>query len=73
MERVKGIEPSFLAWEANVLPLNYTRDYLLHSMASQPVVKIFMRICGKGRSLSENREPTVEKPFWPIFSIIFVK
>ncbi len=24
-ERVKGIEPSYLAWEANVLPLNYTR------------------------------------------------
>lgn len=25
MERVKGIEPSFPAWEAGVLPLNYTR------------------------------------------------
>ena len=25
MERVKGIEPSFSAWEADVLPLNYTR------------------------------------------------
>jgi hypothetical protein len=25
MERVMGIEPTFLAWEANVLPLNYTR------------------------------------------------
>ena len=24
-ERVKGIEPSFSAWEAEVLPLNYTR------------------------------------------------
>jgi hypothetical protein len=24
-ERVMGIEPTFLAWEANVLPLNYTR------------------------------------------------
>jgi hypothetical protein len=22
---VKGIEPSFSAWEADVLPLNYTR------------------------------------------------
>ncbi len=21
-----GIEPTFLAWEANVLPLNYTRN-----------------------------------------------
>jgi hypothetical protein len=24
-ERVKGIEPSLSAWEADVLPLNYTR------------------------------------------------
>ena len=25
LERVKGIEPSYEAWEASVLPLNYTR------------------------------------------------
>ena len=25
LERVKGIEPSYRAWEALVLPLNYTR------------------------------------------------
>ena len=25
MERAKGIEPSYAAWEAAVLPLNYTR------------------------------------------------
>ncbi len=25
-ERVKGIEPSSIAWEAIVLPLYYTRD-----------------------------------------------
>ena len=25
MERVMGIEPTLLAWEAKVLPLNYTR------------------------------------------------
>ncbi len=32
MERVKGIEPSYAAWEAAVLPLNYTRVYKnLHS------------------------------------------
>jgi hypothetical protein len=24
-ERVTGIEPAFSAWEADVLPLNYTR------------------------------------------------
>jgi hypothetical protein len=27
MERVKGIEPSPQAWEAGVLPLNYTRVF----------------------------------------------
>ena len=26
MERVMGIEPTFEAWEAPVLPLNYTRQ-----------------------------------------------
>jgi hypothetical protein len=26
VERVKGIEPSYEAWEAAVLPLNYTRS-----------------------------------------------
>ena len=26
MERVTGIEPAFSAWEADVLPLNYTRE-----------------------------------------------
>jgi hypothetical protein len=26
MERVMGIEPTSKAWEALVLPLNYTRD-----------------------------------------------
>ena len=27
VERVKGIEPSYEAWEAAVLPLNYTRGF----------------------------------------------
>ena len=26
LERVMGIEPTLSAWEADVLPLNYTRD-----------------------------------------------
>lgn len=26
MERAKGIEPSYRAWEALVLPLNYARE-----------------------------------------------
>jgi hypothetical protein len=28
LERAKGIEPSYEAWEASVLPLNYARAVL---------------------------------------------
>ena len=34
-ERVKGIEPSYAAWEAAVLPLNYTRKRLADLLARQ--------------------------------------
>ena len=34
MERVKGIEPSYAAWEAAVLPLNYARGW--YAMLSRP-------------------------------------
>jgi hypothetical protein len=37
LERVKGIEPSFSAWEANVLPLNDTR------MSSLPSLQFYGR------------------------------
>src|SRR5262249_3522104 len=30
LERAKGIEPSYAAWEAAVLPLNYARSFRLH-------------------------------------------
>ena len=29
LERVVGIEPTLSAWKAEVLPLNYTREYIL--------------------------------------------
>ncbi len=29
MERVKGIEPSYSAWEAAALPLSYTRNFFI--------------------------------------------
>ena len=34
MERAKGIEPSYEAWEASVLPLNYARSGLLRREAA---------------------------------------
>ena len=33
LERVTGIEPAFSAWEADVLPLNYTRGDAVHDSA----------------------------------------
>jgi hypothetical protein len=42
MERVKGIEPSYEAWEAAVLPLNYTR--------MQAIVSV---VCGTGLAISK--------------------
>jgi hypothetical protein len=30
LERVTGIEPALSAWEADVLPLNYTRERADH-------------------------------------------
>ena len=41
MERVKGIEPSYAAWEAAVLPLNYTRiarRYRNSALTTQPAM-----------------------------------
>ena len=38
MERVKGIEPSYAAWEAAVLPLNYTRWQELQFIVLRPIL-----------------------------------
>jgi hypothetical protein len=35
MERVAGIEPASSAWEADVMPLNYTRDKIYYIVFSQ--------------------------------------
>ena len=43
LERVKGIEPSFSAWEADVLPLNYTRSFLVST--------ILLRVSDKPNSI----------------------
>jgi hypothetical protein len=40
LERVTGIEPALSAWEADVLPLNYTRAYL-HRLAAEPAFAVF--------------------------------
>ena len=35
MERVMGIEPTLSAWEAEVLPLNYTRWTMLPALCAR--------------------------------------
>ena len=56
LERVKGIEPSYEAWEAAVLPLNYTRVALYSTVS-----KVFSNSMTRGRpterSLFVNRRP----------------
>ena len=46
VERVKGIEPSYEAWEAAVLPLNYTRSGADSSAARRAIRAWRLRICG---------------------------
>lgn len=39
VERVEGIEPSSIAWEAIVLPINYTRFRSRHFYQNTPVMR----------------------------------
>ena len=48
LERVTGIEPALSAWEADVLPLNYTRAYL-HRLAAEPACAVFAQISYRTR------------------------
>ena len=51
VERVKGIEPSLQAWEARVLPLNYTRVF---------VSTKFDEIRQKSTIFSATSEPSIQ-------------
>ena len=47
LERVTGIEPAFSAWEADVLPLNYTRG----TVRTEPLIRVVLRtqdVTGRG-------------------------
>jgi hypothetical protein len=47
LERVKGIEPSYLAWEATALPLSYTRIMLRLTQASKFEKQPPLRLSGR--------------------------
>ena len=49
-ERVRGIEPPYSAWEADVLPLNYTRRVEL--MGLEPTTPCLQSKCSSRLSYS---------------------
>ena len=51
MERVAGIEPAYLAWKANVLPLNYTRP----GIVVEPLPKLGRSVNRLARETAQDR------------------
>jgi hypothetical protein len=51
LERVTGIEPALSAWEADVLPLNYTRVHVqrLTGPAEEPGCAVFAQTSYRNR------------------------
>jgi hypothetical protein len=47
MERVMGIEPTLAAWEAAVLPLNYTRIFLVIQEFARSGRRLAPSACGR--------------------------
>jgi hypothetical protein len=47
LERVKGIEPSYLAWEATALPLSYTRIPFRLTRAAKFEKRSLLRLSGR--------------------------
>ncbi len=54
MERVTGIEPAFKAWEALILPLNYTRiiEYKFYSLIFTKSNKNYLYCIRKRKKLA---------------------
>ena len=61
LERVMGIEPTLFAWEAKVLPLNYTRVRLDYRSSRQGWPNPVFRKSGSGRQPSQFLE--LNRPF----------
>lgn len=51
-----GIEPTLEAWEAAVLPLNYTRFVLRPSMAERPDAKKQMQSIARSARRAHSRQ-----------------
>jgi hypothetical protein len=74
-----GIEPTFEAWEAPVLPLNYTRDTCLHNRDSHHCVTGLLRTVATGIHASRDTctsvyivpvlRPSGQRLYAPLFQI----
>jgi tRNA (guanine-N7-)-methyltransferase len=58
VERVKGIEPSYEAWEAAVLPLNYTREGRDYVIGRPALARRAARLCDNAGPV----QPTDDSP-----------
>ena len=59
-KRVMGIEPTYLAWKASVLPLNYTRIYIkpfrvMPRAGIEPATRGFSVLCSTNWAIWANR------------------
>jgi hypothetical protein len=62
LERVKGIEPSYEAWEAAVLPLNYTRAPIDSSLRLTRLQRAFSAAGGAGAVDGQASPPSDRNP-----------
>jgi hypothetical protein len=64
MERVKGIEPSYEAWEAAVLPLNYTRLRQTATFGGSAFWPLSSLLSAKGQALHSSGIVAMRVPLW---------
>ena len=63
-----GIEPTYAAWEAAVLPLNYTRERRLLHRDSRALSSRFRTMWARARP-AKGREAMVHQLFFGCFTI----
>ena len=62
LERVKGIEPSYEAWEAAVLPLNYTREGRDYVIGRPRRAREAARLCDNADPVNPTDDPSQRRP-----------
>ena len=71
MERVTGIEPAFSAWEADVLPLNYTRGCWVNlANGLRGISRRECRVSAGARDVASRQHDNVEVGPWIVGSSV---